>query len=223
MSPRGRALHVDGSLASWYAPGRITTGSVWDALAAPLLLLPRSRRRRVLVLGLGGGSAARIVRALAPRAQIVGVERDAEVVRAARGWLDLDELGIKLEQADARDYLARSRRRFDAILEDVFVGRGRGVHKPAWMLDRGLRLAARRLAPGGLLVSNTLDETAAVARRLRGMFPAIVRIDVADYDNRILVGGPPGLSGHTLRSVVRSDAILAASGALLSFRTVSSR
>ena len=33
---RGRALHVDGSFASWYTPGLATTGSVWDALAAPI-------------------------------------------------------------------------------------------------------------------------------------------------------------------------------------------
>jgi len=53
---------IDGTFASWYEPGRAVTGSVWDALAAPILLLPRARRSRVLILGLGGGSAARIVR-----------------------------------------------------------------------------------------------------------------------------------------------------------------
>ena len=71
-----RALRIDGTFASWYEPGQQVTGSVWDALAAPLLLLPKPRRNRVLILGLGGGSAARVVRALAPKARITGVEID---------------------------------------------------------------------------------------------------------------------------------------------------
>jgi len=71
---RRRELYVDGTFASCWEPGRTTTGPVWDALALPLLGLPPRRRRRVLVLGLAGGSAARLVRALAPRAAITGVE-----------------------------------------------------------------------------------------------------------------------------------------------------
>ena len=93
---RGRALRINGTFASWYEPGRSGTGSVWDALAAPLLLLPPARRRSVLILGLGGGSVARIVRALAPRAEIVGVELDSEVVGAAREHFDLDDLRIRV-------------------------------------------------------------------------------------------------------------------------------
>ena len=34
--PRGRALSIDGTFASWYRPGSSLTGSVWDALATPL-------------------------------------------------------------------------------------------------------------------------------------------------------------------------------------------
>ena len=161
---RGRSLRIDGTFASFYEPGRAATGSVWDALAAPLLWLPPAKRRSVLILGLGGGSAARLVRSVAPRARIVGVERSAEVIRAARRWFDLDALGVEVVRDDARRFLQRSRRRFDVVIEDVFVGPARDVHKPEWMLDGGLVSASRRLRRGGLLVSNTLDETAAVAR-----------------------------------------------------------
>ena len=71
----GRELRVSGTLASLYRPGQATTGLIWDALAAPLTLLPPDRRQAVLILGLGGGSVARVTRALAPQARIVGVER----------------------------------------------------------------------------------------------------------------------------------------------------
>lgn len=218
----GLELRVDGTFASFYRPDTPLTGSVWDALAAPLLALPPAQRRRVLVVGLGGGSAARLVRALAPRARIVGVEIDAEVVALARRWFGLGELGIEVVQADAADYLARCRRRFDAVLEDVFVGPGRAVRKPDWMLEHGLANAAARVARGGVLASNALDEAPAVARVLGSLFPRCVRIDVAEFDNRILVGGPPALSAHGLRAAVAGSPVMAPSLRALQFRTLPS-
>ena len=64
--------------------------------------MPPARRRRVLILGLGGGSVARVVRALAPRAKIVGVEMNGAVLRAARRHLDLDAL-LKAARARGTD------------------------------------------------------------------------------------------------------------------------
>ncbi|MCH2171520.1 methyltransferase domain-containing protein [Myxococcota bacterium] len=215
---RGRKLRIDGTFASYYVPGEVTTGSVWDALVAPILLLPPNRRRSVLILGLGGGSAARLVRALAPRARIVGVERDPEVVKAARRWFDLDDLRVRVVLADAQSYLRRARGRFDLVLEDVFVGQGRNVHKPEWFPSPGLDLAARRVAHGGLLVSNAIDEAPAMARHLADLFPASLQIDVMGYDNRILVGGPPLLSGRVLRSAVNASPVLADTVSSLRFR-----
>jgi spermidine synthase len=220
---KGRALRINGTFASWYQPGRAQTGSVWDALVAPLLLLPASRRRSVLILGLGGGSAARIVRALAPRAEIIGVECDPEVVRAAREHFDLDEIGVRVVEADARSYLGSTRRRFDAVLEDVFVGSARSVRKPAWLPAPGLARAARLVARGGLLVSNTIDENAAVVAEMRRLYPATLGIDIEDFDNRIVVGGPAVISGRLLRAAVANDRVLSPTLPQLRFRMLSGR
>ncbi len=220
VGARGRQLSIDGTFASWYKPGTTTTGSVWDALAAPILLLPPSHRRSVLILGLGGGSAARIARALAPRARIVGVERDPEVVNAAKTWFDLDELGIEIIVSDAQSYLRRARRQFDVVLEDIFVGKGRGVRKPDWLPDPGLELAALRVAHGGLLVSNAIEEAPAVARSMRKLFTSTLRIDIDGYDNRMLVGGPRPLTGRALRSAVTNSPILGDAAKMLRFRRI---
>jgi len=209
-SGKGRALRIDGTFASWYEPGKETTGSVWDALAAPLLLLPKPRRDRVLILGLGGGSAARVVRALAPRARITGVEIDAGVVRAARRWFDLDELGVEVVKGDARLYLERTRRRFDVILDDVFIGNRRNIRKPDWLPDPGLTLAAGQLRPGGILVSNAIDEVASVAREMRRLFANTLQIEIEDYDNRVVVGARFPLSGRALRMALARNPTLAA-------------
>ena len=209
-SARGRALCVDGTFASLLRPGRVTTGSVWDALAAPLLSLSPERRERVLLLGLGGGSVARLARALLPRARIVGVERDPRVLAVARQHFQLDALSLEVVLADARHYLVHEREAFDAVLEDIFVGSGRRVRKPDWLPEPGLTLAAARLRPGGLLVTNSLDEWPSARRVLRARLGRVVSIEVEGYDNRILAAGPTALSAKDLRAAVAAHPVLAA-------------
>ncbi|MEM7409036.1 MAG: methyltransferase domain-containing protein [Myxococcota bacterium] len=212
------SLRVDGTYASSYQPGSALTGSVWDALAAPLAWLPRDRRRSVLILGLGGGSAARLARELAPKARIVGVEASGEVIKAARRWFELDALDVQVVHGCARQYLRRCRARFDLVIEDVFVGRGRSVHKPDWLPDPGLVAASRRVNPGGLLVSNSIDETAEVAATVRSLYPSSVRIAVEDYDNTILVGGPGPLDARGLRMATAAHPLLRQTLPKLRFR-----
>jgi spermidine synthase len=214
----GKRLIVDETFASLYREESPGTGCVWDALAAPLLALPPGRRRRILLLGLGGGSVARILRALAPEAEIVGVEFDPEVVAVARAHFELDALALELHVEDALAVLRRERRRFDLIVEDVFVGRGDAVHKPDWLPHPGLDLAARRLAKGGLLVSNTLDEAAAVSAALGHRFAGLLSIEVEDYDNRVFVAGPGTLDARQLRAAVAAAPVLAEGLPLLRFR-----
>jgi len=213
------SLRVDGTWASSWRPGSALTGSVWDALVAPLAWLPPARRRSVLVLGLGGGSAARLVRAIAPECRVVGVEASAEVIDAARRWFELDALEIEVVHDCARHFLRRCRTRFDLVIEDVFVGEGRAVHKPDWLPAPGLAAAARCVRGGGLLVSNALDEVRDVARTMRDLFPGSVRIGIEGYDNSIVVGGPGSLSALGLRAAVAAHPLLRETLARLSFRT----
>jgi precorrin-6B methylase 2 len=209
VSPRGRALRIDGTFASWWAPGSAVTGGVWDALAAPVLMLPPARRRSLLVLGLGGGSAARVLRALAPQARIIGVERDRQVLRLARRRLGLGELGVDVVEADARAWLARLRRRFDLIVEDLFVGSGRAVHKPDWLGGAVLAQLARRLSPGGILVSNALDEAPATACAFAKLFPASLCLAMRDFDNRVLVGSRTPFTAAGMRAAIAREPMLA--------------
>jgi spermidine synthase len=185
----GLELRIDGTQASVHRPGHALTGVVWWALASPVLLLPRTRPRRVLLLGLAAGSVGRAVRALDPGADIVGVELDREVVRLARRHFDLDRLRIELVIGDALEYLRHEPRRFDLIVEDLFVGPSRSVHKPEWLLGEGYRLIRRRLRPGGYVVSNTIHETPDVVRAMRPIGGRIVSLDVRGHWNRIVACG----------------------------------
>lgn len=182
-------LRIDGTQASVHRPRGALTGVVWWALASPILLLRRSRPRRVLLLGLGAGSVAHAVRRLDPEAEIVGVERDPEVVRLARGHFGLDGLGVEIVVGEARDFLRRDRRRYDLVVEDLFVGPSRSVRKPGWLLGEGYRLIRRRLRPEGYVVSNTIHEMPAVARAMRAFGGRIVSLDVRGHWNRVTVCG----------------------------------
>lgn len=219
-SRRGRTLEIDGTFASFVPHVGVATGSVWDALVAPLLALPRARRRSALILGLGGGSAARIVRAIAPDAHVVGVEFDSAVVAAARRHFDLGALGIEIVCDDARAVLARERRRFDLVIEDVFVGRGRAVRKPEWLPTPFLALAAWRVAAGGVLVSNSIDEAPSVLRVMRRLFPFGLELRVDGYDNRIFAGSTQPLGARALRAAIAAEGTLAPTLGRLALRGV---
>jgi spermidine synthase len=221
-SRRGRALEIDGTFASFVPHAGVATGSVWDALVAPLLALPPARRRAVLILGLGGGSAARIVRTIAPDARIVGVEFDRAVVAAARRHLELDALRIEVVCDDARAVLLRERRRFDLVIDDVFVGRGRAVHKPAWLPTPFLALAARRVAAGGVLVSNSIDEAPTVLRAMRALRPHVLELRIDGYDNRVFAGSTRPLGARVLRASIAAEGTLAPTLDRLALRGVAS-
>jgi spermidine synthase len=195
----GLELRIDGTQASVHRDGGALTGVVWWALASPVLLLPQNRRRRVLLLGLAAGSVGRAVRALDPTAQIVGVELDREVVRLARRHFGLDRLGIELVVGDALEFLRRDRRRFDLIVEDLFVGPSRSVQKPDWLLSEGYRLVRRRLSAGGFVVSNTIHEMPEIVRAMRSVGGRIVSLDVRGHWNRVTLCGHGVPSPRALR------------------------
>lgn len=205
----GLELRIDGTQASVHRPGRAVTGVVWWALASPILLLPRDRPRRVLLLGLAAASVARAVRALAPDATIVGVELDRQIVQVARRHFGLDSLRVEVVVEDALEFLRRDPRRFDLIVEDLFVGPSRSVRKPAWLLDEGYRLIRRRLRRGGFLVSNTIHETPAILRAMRPIGGRIVSLGVRGHWNQIVLDGRDLPSPRALRRMLANRRELA--------------
>ena len=184
----GLELRVDGTQASVHRPGRSLTGVVWWALASPVLLVPRPRPS-VLLLGLAAGSVARALRSLAPEAEIVGVEYDEGVLHAAREHFGLDSLRLEVIVGDALAHLRRERRLFDVVVEDLFVGPARTVHKPDWLVAEGYPLIRQRLRPDGFVVSNTIHETPAIVGACRRFGRPIASLDVNGHWNRIVVCG----------------------------------
>jgi spermidine synthase len=215
----GIELRVDGTLASVFKPGHLRSGPVWDALAAPLVALPEKPRPRILFLGFGGGSVARLARALAPDAEMVGVERDPEVLRLARRDFEIEKLGVEIVEGDVLDYLERESRTFDAVVEDVLEGSVRRPHRTRTLLER-YHLVKRRVARGGVLIVNSVHETPMLTRLLRQSAETLVRLDVKDYYNSVLALGPRSLRPSILRPRLRAHPILSPALSGWTLRTI---
>ncbi len=100
-------------------------GVVTDVWRITLKKLKANKINNCLVLGLGGGSAAVLVRKYWHEAKITGVDIDPVMVELGRKYLGLDEQGVTILISDAKgvcNKLSEKRKKFDLILVDLYVG-----------------------------------------------------------------------------------------------------
>ncbi len=129
---RLRQLQVNesfGSFQSVWQPsvGLLPDGYYYNAFALPAWWDARPGPWRVLVLGLGAGTAWRVLEGALPdgaELETTGIEIDPGVVELARAWLDLPAPGrsdrIVVADVDARAALHLVPHRFDQIVLDAY-------------------------------------------------------------------------------------------------------
>lgn len=157
--------------------------------------LRRRTIRTALLLGFGGGSAVELLRAehgLDPL--FTAVDVDAQVFELARRWFGFtDDARVAFVVADAAFHVRSERVQHDFVLVDAFVD---DRVPPALHTRTFLRTVGERVAPGGLLVFNTLvdapdtrrdaDDVLAAAR---AELAGVRTLDVGQ--NRVVVWEPP--------------------------------
>ena len=111
------------------------------------------RSRRMLVLGLGGGSLPMFLHKTFPEAVIDIAEIDPAVVMVAKRYFDVrEDHRLRIHLGDARRFVEASPPgRYDLILVDAF-----GAHSaPAHLTTREFALSLRRaIAPEGVVIGN---------------------------------------------------------------------
>lgn len=148
-------LYTNGVFHSQYNPRRPVTGSVWDLLLLPAFFYAPGALARVLVLGVGGGAVIQNLRRFVKPDALVGIELSGIHLSVARRFFGVAGDDVRLEQADAVDWVKRYRGAgFDMIIDDLFGDCDgdpqRGVAADAlWV-----RSLCRCLNPGGMIVSN---------------------------------------------------------------------
>jgi spermidine synthase len=151
-------LLVDGVVQSISPEDGMASGGYWAAM------VPDDRPRSGLILGLGGGTLARLLHARWGVFPIVGVDDDAAILDLASevGWLPRE--GLEIVRADAFQYVQGCQQRFDYIAVDLFRGEqlaGRAFGKAF------LRRLRSLLVPRGRVAVNLFTDVRMLARVAR--------------------------------------------------------
>ncbi len=149
---------------------RLLTGSYYDYF----LLGPHiNGGRKILFLGVAGGTALKQLVTAYPEVEITGVDLDPAVLDVARNYFGLaGEERIRLVADDARWFLDAGSERFDIIALDLYVT----GHVPFFTTTREFfeRVHAR-LAEGGVMMMNVLVNSERRRDELLGPFIRTVR------------------------------------------------
>lgn len=152
-----RRLLSDGVFHSAYNVRTGLTGRAWDLFlpAAFSLAVPP---KRILVLGIGAGTALLQYRRFIDPATLIGVDLDPVHIDIGRRFFGLGDAGAQLHEADARDWVAGwDGPPFDLVVDDLY-GHVAGEPERAVPMTGGWARALRRLlAPGGALVANFIS------------------------------------------------------------------
>jgi spermidine synthase len=152
----------------------------------------RPQSRRVLYIGLGGGSAPKRTWRDFPDARVDVIELDREVVNVAYRYFELPrDPRLQVEVEDGRRFLARNDGPWDTIIVDAFYSDSIPFHLAT---REFLELARTRLAPGGTVVSNIIGAVRGPDSRLfrsmlrtyRAVFPAVSIHPVLDSGGKDL-------------------------------------
>ncbi|HEX5146965.1 MAG TPA: fused MFS/spermidine synthase [Conexibacter sp.] len=191
---------------SVYRPGAWLTGGYWDEPAVAPLAVRAGAPRSVAMLGDAAGTTARIYGHYFPRTRVDGVELDGALHDVGRRLFDLHGPRLHLHTSDARVFLERSERRWDAIVVDVY-------HQPYVPFQLATReffaLARERLTADGVLLmdvahppgSDTLER--ALSATIGDVFAHVMRDPVGPY-NTVLLAAEAPISTRRLLHAARS-------------------
>jgi spermidine synthase len=188
-------FRVAGAIHAWWRRDRFLTGLAWDAICAAALLRAEGPPQSLLMLGLGGGTALRQLKALIPNLAITAVELDPGMIALARKFMHLDDLGAKIIQGDAYAWLLKNRHRYDVVVDDVYGSGAMDVVRPT-VYTAELRAALlRSLAPAGIFVANLVTGPghrkmqSAFRRFFRETFAQVRSVAAPNSLNESLAGG----------------------------------
>lgn len=199
-------FRVAGAIHAWWQRDRFLTGLAWDNLAAAALLRPAGPPKSVLMLGLAGGTAFRVLRHLLPEVELVAVDIDVGIIELAREHMHLDETGIEIHLTDAYAWLKKNKRRFDVVIDDVYLAGKTDVFRPQAWNPEHLETLRRAVAPGGLLAANLVTGQGhrtmqSHSRRvLTKAFPLVRSVTTPQSLNETLVAGDHVLPGQALKA-----------------------
>jgi spermidine synthase len=135
--------------------------------------------KKVLIIGLGGGSIPKKYQKEFPSLEIDVAEIDPEVIQVARKYFALKESkNLRVHAQDGRLFLTRTQQRYDLILLDAYFKDSIPFHLTT---REFFKIADQKLTSNGIMVANIIGAvtgrsgriTRSVAKTLREIFPQI--------------------------------------------------
>lgn len=192
--------------------------------------LARPGIRRVLMIGLGGGTAAKQFSRFYPEARIDVVEVDPLVVRVAQRFFDVHAgERLRIHTGDGRTFLKHSSERWDLVIVDAYTTNRYGDTMPAHLATREFfQEVAAHLADGGVLHFHCAFFRSpllpAIDRTIRDVFPSVLRTDGELLASRVpLLVGKEELARRAAASPAAKLPSLASAIVTLSAEPVASR
>src|ERR671925_1551031 len=137
----------------------------------------RPDAKKIVIVGLGGGSIPKKVQKEFSQIEIDAVEIDPEVVKLAKDYFHIKESNrMRLHAQDGRLFLSRTQNQYDIILVDAYFTDAMPFHLTT---KQFFELAQKKLTPNGIVVVNLISAVTgpsgkiarAVVRTKRQVFP----------------------------------------------------
>ena len=152
----------------------------------------RPDAKKMLIIGLGGGSIPKKVQKEFPDLEIDAVEIDPEVIKVAKDYFNVKEnKNLRLHAMDGRLFLNRTQNQYDIILLDAYFTDAVPFHLTT---KEFFELAQKKLAPNGIIVANLISAVTgpsgkivrAFVRTQRQIFPQVYVFAARRPDNASL-------------------------------------
>ena len=180
---------------SVYNPHSILTQGYWDDfLVAPYFNNPpftQDQVRKVALIGLGAGTAAREFTAAYGPIPIDGVEIDGTVVELGRQYFHMTEPNLHVIVQDGRYYLQTTSQKYDVIGVDTY----QQPYVPFQFTTQEFFQTVRdHLTPTGVVAlnagrtSNDYRLVEALAQTMHSVFPNVYIIDTERFTNSLVIG-----------------------------------
>jgi spermidine synthase len=167
LHPYIEVAYSGGKLVLNSATANYSFGSIEDGFRKAFneIHLDHHDIRRVLILGYGGGTAAKLLYHYLPNPElsITGVEKDERIIHFARTYFNADELeGLRLIHDDALDFIRNDNTYYDLIIVDVSID----IYVPEeYEQEEFLELVHGRLNKDGIMLFNKVTASRTLYRQ----------------------------------------------------------
>ena len=187
-----RRLYTNKVFHSQYNPNKVIQGGIWDLLYLPAFSYPQSTIKRVLVLGVGGGTILQQIKKYLKPDSITGIELNPVHLYVAQNYFALKHSGIKLIKDDAISWLTNYKgEKFDLIIDDLFGHHNGEADRVIKVNQQWANKLLNQLNPEGMLTinfgsNNELKNSALLSyKKIYKQLSSVLRLTLPDYENAI--------------------------------------